>query len=56
MVRKKDNKSLGDRFVKEVIDKIRLIEQNPERYPTRYKFYKETPVTIFPFSYYLQDK
>jgi len=41
--------SLGDRFVKEVIDKIRLIEQNPERYPTRYKFYKETSVTIFPF-------
>jgi (2Fe-2S) ferredoxin len=29
--------NLGDRFVKEVINKIRLIEQNPERYPTRYK-------------------
>ncbi|MDQ6756105.1 MAG: type II toxin-antitoxin system RelE/ParE family toxin, partial [Bacteroidota bacterium] len=32
---------LGDRFFKEVINKIRLIEQNPERYPTRYKSYKE---------------
>lgn len=41
--------SLGDRFVKEVINKIRLVEQNPERYPTRYKSYKETPVPIFPF-------
>jgi len=41
--------TLGDRFVKEVINKIRLIEQNPERYPTRYKSYKETSVNIFPF-------
>jgi len=40
---------LGDRFVKEVINKLRLIEQNPERYPTRYKSYKETSVNIFPF-------
>ncbi|MBA3675471.1 MAG: type II toxin-antitoxin system RelE/ParE family toxin [Chitinophagaceae bacterium] len=30
---------LGDRFIKEVINKIRVIEQNPERYPTRYKSY-----------------
>ncbi len=41
--------TLGDRFVKEVINKLRLIEQNPERYPTRYKSYKETSVNIFPF-------
>jgi plasmid stabilization system protein ParE len=41
--------TLGDRFIKEVINKLRLIEQNPERYPTRYKFYKETSVNIFPF-------
>ncbi len=41
--------SLGDRFVKEVINKIRLVEQNPERYPTSYKSYKEVPVIIFPF-------
>ena len=41
--------NLGDRFVKEVINKIHLIEQNPERYPTCYKSYKEVPVPIFPF-------
>ena len=41
--------TLGDRFVKEVINKIRLIEQNPGRYPTRYKTYKETLLNIFPF-------
>jgi len=40
---------LGDRFVNEVLNKINLIEQFPERYPTRYKFYKETPVAVFPF-------
>jgi plasmid stabilization system protein ParE len=41
--------TLGDRFIKEVINKLRLIEQNPERYPTRYKSYKETSVNVFPF-------
>ena len=41
--------NLGDRFVKEVISKIRLIEQTPERYPTRFKSYKEALVPIFPF-------
>ncbi len=41
--------TLGDSFVKEVINKIRLIEQDPDRYPTRYKSYKETLVKIFPF-------
>lgn len=40
---------LGDRFVKEVLAKVKLIEQNPERYPTRYKSYKETPIAVFPF-------
>ena len=40
---------LGDRFVKEVIHRIHLIEQNPDRYPTRCKSFKETPVPIFPF-------
>ena len=42
-------KGLGDRFLKEVITRIRKIEQTPERYPTRFKSYKETPVPIFPF-------
>ncbi len=41
--------NLGDRFVQEVTNKIRLIEQNPERYPTRYKSYKETSLNIFLF-------
>lgn len=40
---------LGDRFVLEIIRRSRLIEQNPERYPTRFRPYKETPVPIFPF-------
>lgn len=40
---------LGDRFVQEVIRRSQLLEQYPERYPTRYKSYKETPVLIFPF-------
>ena len=40
---------LGDRFVKEVLTKIRLIDQLPERYPTRYKSYKEAPIAVFPF-------
>jgi plasmid stabilization system protein ParE len=40
---------LGDRFVKEVLSKIKLIEHYPERYPTRHKSYKETPLAVFPF-------
>jgi plasmid stabilization system protein ParE len=40
---------LGDRFVKEVINRIREIEQHPERYPNRHKSYKETLVNIFPY-------
>ena len=40
---------LGDRFLKEVVTKIKLIEQQPERYPTRFKSYKETPLAVFPF-------
>ncbi len=40
---------LGDRFFNAVLDRIRAIEQNPERYPTRYKSYKETTLEDFPF-------
>jgi plasmid stabilization system protein ParE len=40
---------LGDRFIAEVIARIRKIEQTPERFPTRYKSYKESPVPVFPF-------
>lgn len=45
----KRQQNLGYRFVKEVINKICLIEQNPERYPTRYKSYKEAIDSIFHF-------
>ena len=31
---------LGDRFVEEIITRIHKIEQNPERYPSRYKLYR----------------
>lgn len=40
---------LGDRFLNEVMHQIQLIEQNPGRYPTRYKSYKEALVLDFPF-------
>jgi plasmid stabilization system protein ParE len=40
---------LGDRFLKEVRTRIEKIEQTPERYPTRFRSYKETPVPVFPF-------
>ena len=40
---------LGDRFLKELTGRIRKIEQTPDRYPTRYKSYKESPVPVFPY-------
>lgn len=40
---------LGDRFLKEVISQIRIIEHSPDRFPTRFKFYKESSVPVFPF-------
>ena len=40
---------LGDLFLKEVRARMEKIEQTPERYPTRYRSYKETPIQIFPF-------
>jgi hypothetical protein len=40
---------LGDRFVKEVINRISEIELYPERYPNRYKTYKETLIKTFPY-------
>jgi plasmid stabilization system protein ParE len=41
---------LGDRFIEEVIRQLKQIEQHPERYPVRYKSYRETIVAIFPYS------
>lgn len=40
---------LGDRFKNEVYKRIHEIEQHPERYPERKKFYRETMIKIFPF-------
>jgi hypothetical protein len=45
---------LGDRFLNEVIDRLRQIELNPDRFPTRFKSYKEAPVNTFPFNVQLQ--
>ena len=40
---------LGDRFIKSLISRLQLIEQYPDRYPTRFKSYKEAIVPVFPF-------
>jgi plasmid stabilization system protein ParE len=40
---------LGDLFLNEVRARMEKIEQTPERYPARYRSYKETPIQIFPF-------
>ena len=40
---------LGDRFLKEVISRIRDIEKAPDKYPAKYKAYKEVSVATFPF-------
>jgi len=40
---------LGDRFLKELTDRIYIIEQTPDKFPTRFKTYKETQVPVFPF-------
>ncbi len=40
---------LGDRFLKELTECIQGIEQTPNRYPTRFKSYREVPIPVFPF-------
>jgi mRNA-degrading endonuclease RelE of RelBE toxin-antitoxin system len=40
---------LGDRFKKEVYDKISQIEITPERYPQRKKNFYEARLKIFPY-------
>ena len=40
---------LGDRFKQQVYNCIRIIEQHPERYPERKKYYREALVKIFPY-------
>ena len=41
--------TLGDRFLKEVIHRIRLIEQSPDRYPTRINLTKKHQYPFFHF-------
>jgi plasmid stabilization system protein ParE len=40
---------LGDRLIAEVAKKTKIVEQAPERYPIRYKSYREVPISIFPY-------
>ena len=40
---------LGDRFLKEVMDRIYIIEKTPNKFPTRFKTYKEAQVPVFLF-------
>ncbi len=37
---KERQQTLGDRFLQEILAKIKKIEQSPDRYPTVYKTYK----------------
>jgi plasmid stabilization system protein ParE len=43
------SKGLGDRFVKEVTKTILKIEHHPDRYPIKYKNYRQTSIDTFPF-------
>jgi plasmid stabilization system protein ParE len=43
------SKGLGDRFVKEVTETILEIEQDPDRYSSKYKNYRQTRIATFPF-------
>lgn len=40
---------LGDRFLNEILGCLHQIELNPDRFPTKFKLYKEAPVDTFPF-------
>jgi len=40
---------LGDRFLQEITTRIKDIENYPNRFPSRYKYYKEALVATFPF-------
>jgi len=39
---------LGDRFLEEIQLKIQKIQENPEQFAAKYKYYRETAVSIFP--------
>ncbi|HEY8659604.1 MAG TPA: type II toxin-antitoxin system RelE/ParE family toxin [Hanamia sp.] len=40
---------LGDRFLKELRNRIYIIERTPGKFPARFKTYKEAQVPVFPF-------
>ncbi len=40
---------LGDKFENEVYKRIEQIKQNPERYPSRKKAFRESKIKRFPF-------
>lgn len=40
---------LGDKFKQHVYSCLRIIEQHPNRYPERKKYYREALVKIFPY-------
>ena len=40
---------LGDRFLNEILECLHQIELNPDRFPTKFKSYKEAVVDTFPF-------
>lgn len=39
---------LGDRFVDELLHKVRAIQQEPELFSNKYKFYREVKLAVFP--------
>jgi plasmid stabilization system protein ParE len=43
------SKGLGDQFLKAIEEKIKRIEENPDRYPTRRGYYRETISRKFPY-------
>ena len=40
---------LGDRFLQGIIARIQKIQETPDRFPTRFKTYKESNVGVLPF-------
>ena len=44
------SEGLGDRFIATIQYKLQLIQQYPERYPKRYLSFRETMVSIFPYT------
>ena len=39
---------LGDRFLEQLLLKIKNIELNPDLYPNKFKSYRETLINVFP--------